>query len=71
MARKPSPKTLMPATRRAVRDITGGAPKAKRSIPTDAKPGRIGSGRSPMAQGMFVPPGDGEAENNRRKKRRR
>lgn len=65
MSKKPKP--ILPASRRAIRDITGGAPGAKRSTPTGSKPGRIGSGRSPMAKGLFVPP-DKSSERKGRKR---
>lgn len=54
MAKKPKP--IMAASNRGIREVTGQPPRASRSTPMGSKPGRIGSGNSPMAKGLFVPP---------------
>jgi hypothetical protein len=58
MAKRPKP--ITPTSNRGTREVTGLPPKGARSTPTDSKPGRIGSGKSPMAKGLFVPPGKGK-----------
>lgn len=57
MAKRPKPITA--ATNRGAREVTGLPPKKARSTPTDSKPGRVGSGKSPMTKGLFPPFGKG------------
>ena len=54
------PKALRATTNRGTREVTGRPPAKARSTPTDSKPGRIGSGKSPMAKGFFTPPNKGK-----------
>lgn len=67
MAKRPKP--VLPATRRALRDMTGAPPRAFRSTPLHSPPGRKGSGKSPLA-GEFNPPPDKSDEVPKRKRRR-
>lgn len=55
MAKRPKP--IMAATNRGTREITGLPTRKSRSTPMDSKPGRVGSGGSPLAKdGLPVPP---------------